>query len=524
MRKLWLVLVIFMMATAMLFAGGGGQQTTTTASGGAIRVEIFDRGTDGGRSLAYDNAWTKWVIEKVKKDLNIDVTFVPVGRWSEETDLVNLIAAGNAPDLCYTYNGGNVANFRNQGGLLDLAPYIDQYLPDLKTLLGADPAITGQDFINRQKDVNTGAIYSIQAARVALAQRNIFIRKDWLDALRMPMPTSIEQFYTTLTAFRARATELPGGLTQARVVPFMTGDDIRWSLADFMNHFMNSQTDRERWIRDIYESNFMVPGYKNGVQEMNKWYNENLIYRDFPLITTETDSNNILKSGVAGAFAGNWDSPFRVDTQINADLARNVAGAEFVPVDLNLKNKSMMDKAGLYMFVPASSKNPIGALRYLNWLARPENYRFLQIGEVNVNHILENGAPRIFAMPANHPWIQNSAQNIDMTMPMNGVQMGNDTLNARVLALGYGAIATSVIENAYAISVKGARAPMIYIATTTVTQYSQTLVDKRKTLLAQSVTAATAQFSATYDRLYADWLASGAQQVYDERARLYPAR
>ncbi|MCL2243059.1 MAG: extracellular solute-binding protein [Treponema sp.] len=521
MRKIFLVLVIVMMTTALVFARGSSD-TSAQTGGGAITVEIFDRGTDGGRSLAYNNAWTNWIKEKVKRDLNLDVTFVPVGRWSEETDLVNLFASGSAPDLCYTYNGGNVQNFRNQGGLLNLAPYIDQYLPDLKRLLGDDPAITGKPFIERQKDVRTGEIYSIQSARVALAQRNIWIRKDWLDALRLPMPTTIQQFYTTLTAFRTRANELPGNIG-TRVVPLMTGDDVRWNLADFMNHYMQSQTDRERWVRDIYESNFFVPGYKEGVREMNKWYNEGLIYHDFPLMRNdEPGMVNMLKSGVVGAIAWNWDSVYRVDHNINNELARNVSGAEFVPVDLNLSNKAMMDKSGLYMFIPASSRNPTGALRYLNWLAIPENYRFLQVGTEGVNHVIENGVPRILAMTPNHPWFQNSAQNIDMTMPMNGVQMGSDALNSRVLALGYGDVPSSKIEQAYAISVKNARAPMIYIVTTTVTQYSQTLTDKRNALLIQAIAAPAAQFDSIYDNGYQDWLRSGAQEVYNERDRLYP--
>jgi len=520
MRKFWLVLVIFMMASALVFAGGGNQRTTT--GGGAITVEVFDRGTDGGRSLAYDNAWTNWIKNKVKADLNLDVTFVPVGRWSENTDIVNLMASQSAPDLCYTYAGDMVANFRDQGGILNLAPYIDQYLPDLKRLLGADPAISGKDFIYRQQDQTTGAIYSIQSARVALAQRNIFIRKDWLAALNLPMPTTIQQFYTTLVAFRDNASRLPGNLTSARVVPYGQNDDARWGLRDLIRNYITPQNDRERWVYSIHERDVMMPGFKEGVREMNKWYNERLIYQDFPLMSTADDFYNQMKSGVVGAFSQNWDLPYRQDYIINQELARNVPGAEFVPVDLNLNNREMMDKAGLHMFIPSFSKNPIGALQYLNWLSKPENYRFLQIGELNVNHVMRDGAPNIFAMPANHPWIQNSAQNIDLTMPLNGVQMGNDELNARVLALSYGSTPPQTIVDAYAISTKNARAGAVRQVTTTVNQYSQTLQDKADALLAQAIRATPAQFDSVFDTAYRDWLSSGAQEVYNERARLWP--
>ena len=520
MKKILLALVIVLMAI-LVTTGCQKKAEAAPVGGGEITVEIFDRGTDGGRSLAYDNAWTNWIKEKVKAELNLDVTYIPVGRWSENTDIVNLMASQSAPDLCYTYAGDMVANFRDQGGILDLAPYIDQYLPDLKRLLGADPAITGKDFIYRQQDKNTGAIYSIQSARVALAQRNIFIRKDWLDALRLPMPTTIQQFYTTLVAFRDRANELPGNVG-SRVVPYGQNNDARWGLRDLIRNYIQQLSDRERWVNSIHERDVMMPGFKEGVREMNKWYNERLIYQDFPLMTTADDFYNQMKSGVVGAFSQNWDLPYRADYNINAELARNIPGAEFVPLDLNLNNREMMDKAGLHIFIPSFSKNPIGALQYLNWLAKPENYGFLQIGREGVNHIMVNGVPSVQPTQANDPWIQNSTQNIDMTMPLNGVQRGSDELNARVLALSYGSVPSEKIVDAYAISVRNARAGVVYQVTTTVNQYSQTLQDKADALLAQAIRATPAQFDSVFDTGYQDWLQSGAQEVYNERNSLWP--
>jgi len=524
MKKLLLALVILLMASAMVFAGGGKEAGGSTG-GGALTVEIFDRGTDGGRSLAYDNAWTNWIKEKVKKDLNIDVTFVPVGRWSEPTDIVNLMASQSAPDLCYTYSGDMIANFRDLGGILDLAPYIDSHLPDLKKLLGEDPAFPGKDFIYRnaaQYDtatVKTGQIFSIHSYRVALAQRNVFIRKDWLDKLGLPVPTNIQQFHDALIAFRDRD---PGNVGRNRVVPFGQNSDVQWALRDFILNSVNANlSDRDRWVNDVHERPLTYPGFKEGVRMMNQWYNERLIYQDFPLMTVADDFNNMIKSGVVGAICQNWDIPYRTDYNINVELAKNVPGAEFVPVDLNLNNRSMMDKSGLHIFIPSFAKNRDAALKYLNWLAKPENYRYLQIGEVGRNHELVNGVPNTIARPAGDPWFMNSANNIDYTMPMNGVEMGSQELNSRVLALGYGTTPADKIVNAYAISIRRARAGVVRQVTTSVNQYSQTLQDKAAALLAQSITATPANFDRVWDAGLADWLASGAQEVINERASLW---
>jgi len=523
MKRIMAVLVILLMTTALAFAGGGSQskqQQDTLTSSGKLVVEMFDRGTDGGRTNAANNAWTDWIKAKVKKDLNIDVTFTAVGRWSENTDIVNLMAAKSAPDLCYSYNKPMIDNFRDWGGVLNLAPLIDQYLPDLKKLLGEDPVFPGKDFIRRDEIYNTGnAIYAIASARVALAQRNIFIRKDWLDALGLKVPTNINEFHDALIAFRDRD---PGKVGANRVIPFGTDDDVRWNFGDLIaNYWQKGLTDRDIWTNTAAERYLAIPGYKEGARVMNQWYNEKLIYQDFPLMkTTSGEFYNVIKSGVVGSFNQNWDLPYRTDYKINEELAKNVPGASYIPIDINLANKSKLDKTGLYMFVPTFSKSQKEALQYLNWLAKFENYNFLQIGTQGVNHNIVDGVPQI--IPATGQWIQNSSQNIDITMPLNGVDLGNTDLNTRVLALGYAGTPAATIQSAYNISVKDARAAIVHGGVAKVTQYNQVLVDKADALLSQAVRIAPAQFDATWDAGYRDWLSSGAQEVINERTTLWP--
>jgi putative aldouronate transport system substrate-binding protein len=528
MKRIMTTLVILLMATTVVFVGCKKQtqqeqaQAPTLTSSGKLLVEMFDRGTDGGRTLAYDNAWTDWIKAKVKKDLGFDVTFQAVGRWSENTDIINMMAGRNAPDLCYTYNGPMIDNFRDYGGILNLAPHIDTYLPDLKETLGADPVFPGKDFIRRDEIYNTGgAIFKIASARVALAQRNIFIRKDWLDKLGLAVPKTIDEFYNALVAFRDRD---PGGVGANRVIPYYQGTDARWGLADLIGNSLTAMSDRDIWINSAVgqagERSINKPGFKEGVRLMNTWYNEKLIYQDFPLANTE-DGNNLLKSGVAGAFAGNWDLPYRTDYSINGDLAKNVPGASFIAVDLNLKNKAMLDKVGLYMFVPTYSKSQKEALQYLNWIGKYENYHYLQVGEQGRNHNIVNGVPQIINS-TDPKWIQNSTQNIDITMPLNGVFLGSDEENTKVLALSYQGTPAETISQAYAISVKEARAAVVHGGVIKVTQYTQTLEDKADQLISQAITAAPAQFDAIWDAGLRDWMASGAQEVINERTALWP--
>jgi putative aldouronate transport system substrate-binding protein len=415
-----------------------------------------------------------------------------------------------------------VDNFRTLGGIMNLAPYIDQYLPDLKKLLGEDTARPGRDFIYRDEISNdNGQIYGIPSARVAIAQRNIFIRKDWLDKLGLKVPTNINEFHEVLIAFRDHD---PGNVGKNRVIPFFQGSDARWGLADLINNSIpRNISDRDIWINGL-ERNLNTPGVKDGLRLMNQWYNEKLIYQDFPLVTVAEDGNNILKSGAAGAFGGNWDLPYRTDYNINADLAKNVPGASFIAIDLGLNGKAVMDKTGLWMFIPNFSKSQKDALQYLNWLSKFENLNYLQIGERGRNHNLVDGVPQILATPTDPRWIQNSTQNIDITMPINGVWLSpNDADNAKVLALSYQGTPQATIVQAYQISVKEGRAPIVRPFVATVTQYSQTITDKGDALIAQVIRCPTNQFDAQWDAGLRDWLSSGAQEVINERTASWPA-
>ena len=111
-----------------------------------------------------------------------------------------------------------------------------------------------------------------------------------------------------------------------------------------------------------------------------------------------------------------------------------------------------------------------------------------------------------------------------MTLPMNGVELGSDAQNARILALNYGTIPPDVISNAFVTALKNARGPAVWTATTKVNQYSGDLREKADDLLALSITAKTANFSKVWDNGIKDWMKAGGEEVLKERNALYPKK
>ncbi|MDR2397959.1 MAG: extracellular solute-binding protein, partial [Spirochaetaceae bacterium] len=458
----------------------------------------------------------------VQEDENIEVKFVRGSRWEEITALNNLMAAGTPPDVCLTYSGELVGNFRDLGGLYDMAPYVDTLLVDLKKFLGPDLSIPGRDFIRRNQDPQTGQIVSIPAKRMNTAQRNIFMRKDWLDKLGLPLPTTTQEFYDALVAFKEQD---PGGVGKNKIIPFSMTTDVYWTAGNIIVPFIDPNiSNRDLWINTVIDRPFLVPGYKEGVRFLNKMYNEGLIDRDFPLYKSEEEMVNLLKSGMIGTICHNWDQIYRESNALLSDLQKNVPGAEMVPIDAiqssdGITHKSAYDMAGLNYFIPASCKNPEAAMRYINWLARFENYHFLQVGPEGIVHDIVDGIPKI--KNGEGLWIQNSAQNIDYTIIMNGLDLGDPDLTARALANAYPWPA-ELIANAYNISMRNAKpGPIIPVTLSAAGPVTQTLVDKGNSLLISAITTSSENFDKVWDDGIADWLASGAEAVRKERTEKY---
>lgn len=488
----------------------------------SITVEVFDRGSDGGKTNAANNAWTDWIKKKVLEDENISVSFIPVPREEDTQALNNMMAAGGAPDLCYTYSTELIDHYAELGGLVDLAPYIDTLLKEYKEFLGMDPGMPGEHLVYRGRDPQTGTLYRIPGRYLYTASQNLFIRKDWLDKLGLALPSTKEEYFNALAAFKEYD---PGNVGKNRVIPFSLTKDVRWTAGIIVDPFIDPNLSvKERWINTVIDRYNLLPGYKEGFRFLNRMYNAGLVDPDFPLYMSGEDLNNLVKSGVVGSIAGNWDHIYRENTKTLEDLQKNIPGANLVPIDAIQSADGLTRKRGsppvsLWWFIPKSAKNPEAAIRYANWLSRFDNYHFLQIGQEGLNHEIINGVPKIKSVSG--PWIQNSAGNSDYVFILNGYDMRDPDLNAAVLANSYN-WPSDIITEAYRISSTNAIPdPYVPVKLPSISSLLQVLTDKANTFNTEAIIAAPGNFDRVWDLGVKDWLQSGAQTIIDDRRANY---
>ena len=77
-----------------------------------ITVEVYDR--DGG-TPANDNMYTDFIKKGMLEKYNVEVEFVAVPRWTEVEQINNLLAANDAPDICYSYSFPTVVCLNYRG-------------------------------------------------------------------------------------------------------------------------------------------------------------------------------------------------------------------------------------------------------------------------------------------------------------------------------------------------------------------------------------------------------------------------
>ena len=493
-----------------------------------ITVEVYDRGNDGGADPT-NNMYTDFIKKGMKEKYNVEVEFVAVSRWEEVQQINNLLAGGTAPDICLTYDYPTIQTYAGMDGVLELNQYLEEYkdmLPNLYNWLG-------DTNIYWDKDPNTGELWAIEGKRADIKRINTFVRQDWLDKLGMKAPTTKAEFEKMLNAFEDNAKLLLGDDAD-KMIPFSVSYDVGWRAANIIESFIDpAMTDKEFYVNGFDDRMYTQNGTKEAIRLLNKWYNEGLMWDDFALYGSgDTTEDDMIKAGYVGAFMHNWDYPFRNgEDSIQANLKRIVGeDAAFVAIDCfensngDYAKRAYSSAGDRKIFFPATNDEPLASLLYLDWISTPENIQYLQIGDEGVTHNkLAGGGVAI--IPATGAAIQNSGQNIDLTITCNGLNLMNPEDTAKSAAYNYAGVDPSYVQTSIEVALNDA----ITVKNVNVGAISAeegmgtSLGEKRDIAFDKSVIASPADFDKVWDENMKDYLKAGGQKIMDERKEKWEA-
>lgn len=421
------LLACTMVMTSLTGCGGGSKEASQTAS----QSSTSEQGTGSQTSGETTNTTTDLVTEdgKVKLPLVNEPTtltiFAPAnGEYSWEDNLETkeleeatgihlewvtapssdniqeklsvMFASGEMPDIILTgvsannrYDKATEQSLGEQGLVLPLNEYLDTisvgYKQAFEEIDGMRDYITTQD----------GNIYSLPNVGADLhAQYNmkLWINTTWLDNLGLDMPTTTEEFYEVLKAFKEQ--DANGNGDPNDEIPLSTVKSGAGTQIDgfLMNPFqLTSETTK------LYIDNGQITfaptqdGYKDGLKYLHKLYEEGLIN---PESFTQDKNNqvNINEAGddcVIGCFLAQrpgyacdlTTEPYSKKWEQYQSLAPLTGPdgqciASWYPY--------MIYQTGM-TFISSSCKNPELAFRFLDYLATPEVSRRSAIGREGIN-------------------------------------------------------------------------------------------------------------------------------------------
>lgn len=503
--------------------GGGdssAQSSSTAASGTestdkgeevTIRVMVWDRGNAAPGTTTEDNTMTKWIQEQVKELYNINVEYVAVPRSESDDKLNIMMSGGTAPDIVFTYDQTLFYNYASSGALRELTDVYAQYGANIETYCGEAQDISN---VGDQK-------FAVMKQRGAENPRHVaYIRQDWLDELNMEMPTTKEELGEYLYAVKEN--KLGGDST----IPWaMSGrNDTEKMYLNFLGSYVDLPDERTAYI---YNESYMAvaPGAKEGLKQLNQWYNDGLITKDFPTDTAEDVFMAAISNGNVG---------FILDDMTHAwasfEVLNNAVGHEtFVPIQtFELEDGSYRTpyeyRHAMFVMIPstAGDEKVDACMKYLNWMADPEvavniryspEYKMDELGvavEPNEAEKNEKGYPGtlddLCIMNLNFEW----ANDFDT---LSEVDFKNQTTPWATI---------DWYKNYYNVRAVGKFRFPIY---SFITEDEQTFGTNVKTSMIEfvyrSICAPADQFEATYEAGYNELVNAGLQKILDGRAAYY---
>jgi putative aldouronate transport system substrate-binding protein len=170
--------------------------------------------------------------------------------------------------------------------------------------------------------------------------------------------------------------------------------------------------------------------------------------------------------------------------------------------------------------VPSFSKVPEQALQYLNWLAVPENDFVLRYGFEGEHYKMADGVPEPIDIDYNNK--------TRISLGDLGIMYNGDPSVERDLATRIKNTAERqkvLVKEYYDIGIENSYVTYTHVQPIeSETKYASNLTAKGDEILVQSVIAKPENFDAVYDRLVAEYLSIGGQEIIDEKTRAYRNR
>ncbi|WP_284638353.1 extracellular solute-binding protein [Paenibacillus silviterrae] len=327
--------------------------------------------------------------KEIQKRTNTKIKFQQPGDGSQFNIM---LASGTYPDIVYAPNNypGGIAKLVQDGVAIKLNDLIDKHAPNYKKLLNDHPEIRKQVVLDDGTIAKFPQI-DIDLHRVSYSGQ--MVREDWLKKVGLKAPTTIDEWYTVLKAFKEKD---PNGNGMNDEIPLGDRGDGLGSISSFATSW-GILADRFHLHAKTGKVTFgpIEPEFKSYVSTLNKWFKEGLIDSEFAATDRKAFEAKFAKNTI-GAYGGviSGINTFKDQMKGNLPDFKLIGVAPPIgPAGKSYSNHSQMvqnvplDGA----FISSQAKDPVAAIKLLDFMIGSEGSDLQNWGIEGKSYKVENG-------------------------------------------------------------------------------------------------------------------------------------
>ena len=279
------------------------------------------------------------IFKRLEEKTNVHVNWKTIqsDQWGDKIQL-EMSNVKTLPDFVFSagFNDTDLLKYAKQGIIMNLEDYIDKYMPNLCKVFEQAP-----EYRTMCTD-EEGHIWALpwieqlgyEKTAIQTVGDMSFINKDWLDFLKLEMPTTVDEFEQVLIAFHDNADALKKEFgIEGSIIPMSCiMNDGDQDPAIIINGFGEGYGDPDRGRHIAVSDDKQVvcvantEGFKKGITWLHKLYDEGLI--DTEAFTQEWSTY------VAKGKAGRYGVCFSWDVANIAQVSMDdlIAGKGWVPL------------------------------------------------------------------------------------------------------------------------------------------------------------------------------------------------
>lgn len=335
------------------------------------------------------------IIKDIEEATNVHIEWIMAGSGFEEKKSL-MLATNDLPDIINrSVTAAELVKYGANGTFIPMQDLIDAYAPNTLKLFEET------DGLRRFLTAPDGNIYGVprmNSAPWTAANGLGIINKAWLDKLGLEMPTTIEEFYNVMVAFKngdpngnGVADEIPMAFAKFNNAGMTTLSDVN-GISYLMAAFGVPMGIEYMDVQDgKVVSVAATDAYKEAVKYISKMYSEGLIDPESFTMSREQLNAKISQDPFTVGYIQGWDigdefsNPAAKDSYAFMPLLNGLDGAE--PVFYEVPLYGVSRGAGV---ITSACEHPEVAMRWIDYIL--DTYISMQICEGPIGlRIKDNG-------------------------------------------------------------------------------------------------------------------------------------